>query len=211
MFTHQLDLRPMSPNDVEKVARLHAESFPDSRSTRLGMPFLVKMYTWFVLKQPRLACVAIMNGQIIGFVTGAIGGSSRKIFRYAWREISLAFVRNPTLIMSSGMFEAWPSYLHGLLPSSKSVVSQSVSSTDKIKAVLTSIAVSPSARGRQAGKALVAAFEQAAQACGASRFGLGVELDNHPARRLYESCGWILAKEDTSTNSANYIKEIGKI
>jgi ribosomal protein S18 acetylase RimI-like enzyme len=41
---------------------------------------------------------------------------------------------------------------------------------------------------------------------GADYASLGVESDNHHARRMYERCGWALVHEDRTKNFANYRK-----
>ena len=56
-------LRPMQEQDQEAVVAIHVESFPGSRSTRLGASFLRKMYRWFVSTQPDLSIVATLEGQ----------------------------------------------------------------------------------------------------------------------------------------------------
>lgn len=201
-------VRPMCADDIDDVVTIHCESFLNSRSTKLGRPFLRKMYLWFVQYQRGLSFVAEIDGRIVGFVTGGIGGSSRKIFRFALFEILWAFLRHPGLILQSDMFEQWSSYLWSLLPRKRKATSLS-ENPRFVKGTLDSIAVSPRARGRNVGKSLVSAFENAAREQGATLLSLGVEYNNLTARRLYESCGWELAREDAKSNSANYIKRVG--
>jgi len=194
--------------DIDKVAAIHRESFPNSRSTQLGSPFLRKMYRWCVDKQPELAFVAVADGQPVGFVTGAIGGYSRRVFRYAFLEILWGFIRRPRLFLRREMFELWHSYIKGLLPGYGSTPQSGSTNIGHVKASLASIAVSNEVRGKSVGKSLMSAFEIAAQQQGAALLGLSVERDNVAARRLYESCGWGLTREDDAHNSAYYIKEI---
>ena len=197
----------MREADIEAVVAIHRQSFPDSRSTKLGKPFLRKMYRWFVTYQPDLAFFACKDGQPAGFVTGAIGGSTRKIFRYALWEIMRGFLRHPGFLLRPEMFEAWRGFLLGIIPRYKKAGFNAGENTATRKATLDSIAVSPHARGENMGKALVDTFEVAAVNLGATVLALGVERDNLAARQLYESCGWELLKEDKKTNSANYSKE----
>ena len=201
---------PICTSHINDVVTIHCKSFPNSRSTQLGKPFLRKMYRWFVLYQPKSAFIAEVDGQPVGFVTGAIGGSSRKIFRYAFLEILWAFLRRPGLFLQPDMFEQWHSYLWGIVPPKRKPRLVS-GNPEFVKATLDSIAVSPHARGKNVGKSLVSAFENAARLQGATILRLGVERDNMAARRLYESCGWELAREDAIHNSANYIKEIRRV
>ena len=201
-------IRPMRAEDIDQVAAIHCECFPDTRSTRLGISFVRKMYRWFCEKQPELAFVAEIDCQPIGFVTGAIGGSGRKIFRYAFGEVIGGFLRHPGLLLKMEMFEAWQSYLSGLFPRKRNTGQIPTGNETTVKAVLASIAVSPAGRGKKAGRALVSAFEEAARNQGATTLALGVEYDNSAARRLYEDCGWALTREEAGNNSANYIKVI---
>ena len=201
-------IRPVTAVDIPHMVAIHCASFPTSRSTQLGLPFLQRMYRWYLTYQAPLSFVAELDGQIVGFVTGAIGGSSRKIFRYALRQIMGAFLRQPSLFFRSGMLEHWSGYLSGLLPKYKSGRQTVTEKGASVKATLDSIAVTPEARGTNVGKALVRAFEQAAVEQGATILGLGVELDNKGAQKLYESCGWKLARQNPAQNAANFIKEL---
>ncbi len=201
-------IKSMREADLDAVVTIHRQSFPDSRSTKLGKPFLRKMYHWFVTFQPELAFVACIDGRPSGFVTGAIGGSSRKIFRYALWEILGGFLRHPVLLLQPEMFDYWYSYLSSFAPKYKKTNPQALDKQTFVKATLDSIAVSPRARGKDIGKSLVRAFENAAQQKGATIVALGVERDNITARRLYESRGWKLMKENEKVNSAKYSKSI---
>ena len=68
-------IRLMDIADINKVSAIHSECFPTSRSTRLGMPFVRRMYQWYVLDQPGLSFVAILNEEIVGFVAGVVATS----------------------------------------------------------------------------------------------------------------------------------------
>jgi ribosomal-protein-alanine N-acetyltransferase len=57
---------------------------------------------------------------------------------------------------------------------------------------LTSIAVAPGAAGAGLGQCLLAALETEAVAAGAQRMRLEVHADNAPARKLYETRGYLL-------------------
>jgi len=209
--TLNFTLRPMRYPDVSAVVQIHTEGFPNSRSTKLGKPFLRKMYRWFLSNYPDLAIVAAADGQLLGFVTGGIGGSSSRIFRYAFLEIVWGFLRHPGLFLQAGMFEAWRAYLAALAPWRGRAAPAAQPAPAPVKATLDSIAVSNHARGKNVGQALVGAFEDAARRQGATYLRLGVEYDNTAARRLYETCGWELEREDAAHNSTNYIKVIRRV
>ncbi len=206
-------IRPMCNADINHVVRIHQEGFPNSRSTNLGKPFLRKMYLWFLTYYPELAFVAMIDEQAVGFVTGGVGGSSRRIFRYALLEILWGFLRRPWLLLQADMYEGWRSHLSGFMRrrGNSNIIPSTTGEAPFMRATLDSIAVSQQARGKHLGKSLVSAFEKAACQHGAIVLSLGVERDNTAARRLYESCGWALMRENVEMNSANYVKEIGSV
>lgn len=204
----ELTIKPMDASDISKVVGLHADSFPNSRSSKLGEPFLRKMYQWYFLYQPGLSFVAVLNAEIVGFVTGAIGGgTARRRFRYAFWQILWGFLCHPQYFLQTEMFEAWQVHLRGLFVSANGIQKPEAGKVEIVKITLDSIAVAPHARGRDVGRLLVSAFEQAAQEQGATFLGLGVESDNLNARHFYERCGWRLTRDDIEHNSANYVKE----
>lgn len=210
-------IRMMEVNDIEAVVSIHLASFPNSRSSRLGRPFLRKMYEWYMRYQPQLSFVAVLDDDVAGFVTGTYGwGGAQRRFRYTLWQIVFGFLRNPILLLSTEMFEAGPNFLRGLMmkQQNKPSTSQALNpvetaksfSPPPIKVALDSIAVHPSARGQNAGVALVEAFEQSARLLGGGYLSLGVEADNCSARRLYEKCGWSVVHENAENNSAGYCK-----
>ena len=115
-------IRPMDITDLPEVVMIHRDSFPESRSTTLGDAFLCKMYRWYVTYYPELAMVASTNSGVVGFVTGATGGSARRRFRYTIKEIVWGFLSHPRLLFHRKMFELWRSYLFGLLPRYRNVM-----------------------------------------------------------------------------------------
>jgi ribosomal protein S18 acetylase RimI-like enzyme len=98
--------------------------------------------------------------------------------------------------------------MRGLLP--KRLAESDQAGSTGVKAALDSIAVHPDARGLNAGRLLIDAFEKAAASQAATYLSLGVESNNSHARRLYERCGWVLTQDNIQKNSANYRKEIRK-
>ncbi len=207
MSNTNLCIRKMDAADISIVTEIHLESFPNSRSSKLGKPFLRRMYHWYILRQPTLSLIAILHSDIVGFVTGTFGwGGARRRFRYTFWQILLGIVRHPTLLFSAEIFDKWENFLRGLLPDPNRGTSQPDARGAKV--TLDSIAVHPIARGRNVGMELVNAFEHAASERGAGYLALGVESNNFAARHLYENCGWELVLNDEKNNSANYRKPL---
>jgi ribosomal protein S18 acetylase RimI-like enzyme len=212
MSTNQ-QLRLLQKSDISRVADIHCLIFPTSRSTRLGKLYVRKMFYWFLEKQPALSFVFESNGEIVGYLIGAIGGYGRKLFRYALFEIVLGLMTHPGLWLRRDTFMLWHSYLQSLNPAVWMAERRQNERQHAIplpvkRAALAGIGIIPEMRGRGISKLMVQAFEQAAISQGASLLGLSVEIDNLPARHLYEKCGWKLDASQTELKSMHYSKEL---
>lgn len=200
-------LRTMQITDLPMVCAIHQSQFPHARSTRLGLPFTRKMYTWFIKNQPELCFVAEQEGNITGFLVGTIGSYGRRLFRFALPEIMLGILMHPAMILQERTYNLWNSFLKGLLPRYGGTALRTPE-FQIISASLSSIAVTASAQGIGIGTQLVEAFEKGARWRGAKRLTLSVDMDNLPARRLYERCGWRMDREFAERNSVHYSKEL---
>ncbi len=186
-----MNIRPLRIEDLDAVTAVHLERFPESRSTSLGKPFLRKMYRWFIVNQPELALVATIDGRVVGFAVGSIGGYGRQIFRYALPEITWGLVRHPKLILRPSTFNLWKSFMRGLIPKSdkrKEAKPNNPGNAEVVDAWFASLAVSRSAQG--AGPFLIIAFERALKRKGAKLVAGTVLANNTVLRRVYENLGW---------------------
>jgi len=204
----QYEIVSMKKEDILEVANLHCLAFPQSRSTRLGRPYVRKMFRWFLKYQPGLCFIARHDEEIAGYVVGAIGGYGRKLFRYALFEIILGLLTHPNLWHKTETFMLWRSYAKGLLPNFKKANPGKVRINQTVSAALAGIGVIEAYQGQGIGKALTLAFEDAATCLGATRLTLSVHMNNTSARRLYESCGWVMDQENEEAQSAHYTKVI---
>lgn len=197
-------VRPMSLSDIDKAADIHCAVFPYSRSTKLGKMFVRRMYEWYVIYQPALSFVAILDGDVVGFATGAQGDTSDR-FRFSFFQIAWGFVSSPHLFWQSEMFEDWMGHFRGLLRIFRKKDVPAIQRGGS-KVTLDSIGVITSLRRKNIGGLLLQAFEEAAASTGAAFMRLGVENDNLSARCFYERQGWHLVYDDKENNSANYQK-----
>jgi len=196
-------------DDLNALTDLHCQAFPESRSTRLGKRYMRKMFRWFLEKQPKLCLGIEQEGQLAGYVVGAIGGYGRKIFRYAIIEVILGLLLHPGLWFRRGTFTLWHSYLQAFLPNKKPrAIPELREAPSVVNASLAGIGVAPKMQGKRIGKALMIAFEQAALSQGAGKLTLSVNMDNLAARRLYEGCNWKVDSEEPQRNSVHYSKTI---
>lgn len=199
-----MNIRLLTLEDIDAATAIHLERFPDSRSTQLGKPFLRRMYRWFIVNYPDLALTATVDGRVVGFAVGSIGGYGRRVFRYALPQVMWGLVRHPDLLLTPRTFYLWKSYLRAFVPAPKK---EKAGPNDPgiVQAWFASLAVSKSAQG--SGVALIVAFEGAAKRKGADIISHTVRKDNIVAQRLYDGLGWQKALHDGSSGVA-YSKRI---
>ena len=207
-MTMNVVVEPMRMDDINDAVGLHMRAFPDSRSTKLGKVYVKKMFCWFLEYQADLSLAARKDGEIIGYVIGAVGGYGRKLFRYAFFEVVFGLLSHPGLWFQSETFLLWESYLKGLLPEKTTASANEINPHQAKKAALAGIAVDPDQRGQKIGTTLVIAFETAAANLGVDKLTLSVHSDNLSARRLYDRCGWTMDSENQAANTVHYMKVI---
>ena len=209
MKEENIYVRLMKLMDLAQVVEIHQISFQSSRSTKLGKPFLRKMYEWYVIYQPNLSFVVEKEGAIVGFLTGTGGyEGGRRRFNYCLPFIILGLLYNPSLLFSENMFYGWKYYLQGIYQKKNVQKVVSAKKTKKKKYVLDSIAVHPNSRGLGIACKLINTFEKAAKEHGADYLTLGVERDNLSAIQLYEKNGWNFERADRNSSSTHYVKKI---
>jgi GNAT superfamily N-acetyltransferase len=88
------------------------------------------------------------------------------------------------------------------------LVSAFVAAEDGTRTELVSMWVAPQARGQSVGRQLVAAVTGWALRHGAASIRLWVTETSDPARRLYESCGFVYSGERQSLASDSSLTEV---
>lgn len=207
MSSETVLIRQMNQSDLDSVTRIHMNKFPGSRSTKLGKPFVKKMYQWFVKHHPYLSLVAEVEGNIVGFMVGSIGGYGRNIFRYSIFQIIWGLISHPGIIFQKDTYTLWSSFIKGLIPYSQKNPKKENTNTDSpaINAALSSMAVSDGFQGKGIGRALVLTVEAHALELGANSSTHSIEKKNLAAQHLLKSCGWTVDYENNQ--SYHFIKK----
>lgn len=179
-------IRPALDSDLASVIRLHREAFPAAFMTTLG-PLFLRAYYRLVLAFPgHILLLAEETGVCLGLVAGFIGPAA------FYREMKR---RRPAFLpaLAAGLLR------HPLLAPRALLRERQVSAagrpepaTDKDTCELSSIAVSPKARGRGVGALLTRRFAEDASRRGAQRIVLTTDADGNDAvNHFYLSLGFI--------------------
>lgn len=184
-----MEFRPVRRGDAASLARLHAAAFPDFFLSTLGEGFLTEFYSGFPDDDTAVTVLAHQGGRVQGCVVGTVepAGFFKRLLKRRFLGFAVqsakASLRNPAAI---------PRLVRGL-------VYRGDSPPEAPGALLSSICVSPDARGTGVGKTLTRRWmEQVAQR--------GVELaylttdaeDNEAVNSFYLGLGWVLRQSFTT-------------
>lgn len=180
---------PVRATDASALARLHRESFPGFFLSQLGEPFLREFYLGFVDDPSAISVVARdATGHPVGAVVGTVEpqGFYKRLLRRRLLGLGLASaraaVRRPRSI--------------GRLLRGASYRGEAGEAGTPEGALLSSICTEPRLQGTGVGRRLVAEWEQAATAKGATSAHLSTDaMANEGANAFYHQCGWRLDTE----------------
>ncbi len=176
---------PLQPAQLDQVLTVHLQSFPGFFLSFLGPRFLREFYRSFLDDPAGMAFVAVdEQGRVQGVVAGpqSPDGYFRRLLKRRWWAFCLAstgaVLRRPTIVPR--LFRAV--FYRGEAPSGPP------------RALLSSIAVAPSAQGQGVGRLLVNAWVAEARRRGCTGCFLTTDRDGNDAvNTFYQRLGWRLA------------------
>lgn len=174
----------IDPSLLDEVASLHKNLLSGFLSG-LGVSFLRELYRALVLLEPDVQIVVLLDGKVIGFVSGTV--NSKTLFRRVLlanplgilKELIGAVVKRPYLLKKLFRVFSYPGFTE----------------QEMIKAELLSIAVDERFRGQRMGKILVDALSREFVKEGISSFKVSVWKDL-PANGFYKKMGFRFLKAE---------------
>lgn len=192
-------------SDLGELATLHASAFPDSFSTRLGKPFLIRSFQWY-LADSRCFLFHLRNREntMVGYCGGMESvpgqpGSTSSMIQFAFHEALRGIVIRPWLLLHPELRANWPLVVRNLarrlrLNPSRSNRPSDITApplpTPQKRIGLVVIGVSPQNRKQGLGQHLLQEFERRARERNAHEVYLTVREENLQARKAYEKSGW---------------------
>lgn len=179
-----MKIQPLAPEHVENVVRLHLDAFPSFFLCFLGPRFLREFYKSFLYDSQGLAFVAVENGGgILGVVVGPLdpGDYFRRLLKRRWWAFCLA---------SLGYVMRRPSEAPRIF---RAITYRGESPPGPIRALLSSIAVRPSAQGCGVGRMLTLRWIEEARRRGATGCYLTTDAEgNDRVNTFYGALDWKL-------------------
>jgi ribosomal protein S18 acetylase RimI-like enzyme len=183
-----LQILRMAVSDVPDVVRVHLTAFPGFFLSFLGPRFL-SLYYEECVKQGEIASVAIIQGQLAGFVMGSAHPAQFYSGLVRRRALRFAAIALPAVIKQPRIA------LRVARALSKPKDAQRIDGT----ATLMSLGVAPDRRGQGIGSKLVAAFLAEARARGSSRVDLTTDqAQNEKTNEFYRRMGFVVGREITT-------------
>ena len=207
-------VRAMEKRDILQVVKIFSDQFPKSPWTRLGSQYIHKAFLWHLDNLPQLAMVSEVDSQVTGLIVGArysYRAYYLQITRFAIKEFFMGLARRPWLIFNQLYSSQLIASFKNRQAAKNNPSGNDAHNTSGKKAILTFVAVSKSGQGKGIGTCLLKAFEQAAFREGFEILSLYTELDNYPARRLYEKNGWVVSHTNPRRNMIYYSKRLSRL
>lgn len=204
-----VEVRAATNADLGDTARLHAQLLPMGLFPQLGVRFLRRWQSSFLLERRGIALVGVeQDGTVAAFLLGSADQNGQLRALVADRRQVAALVvtgvlgllRQPPLAVWFVRTRAWR-YARRLLSlgraAAPALASPAVAPqlSERRVAVLTAVAVEPRLRGQHVGAELVRQFLQQAVARGATVAELVVDTGPDGAVAFYERLGWTAGGE----------------
>lgn len=192
-------MRAMARGDLAFAAKLQMRYLNHGLFPALGNGFLQRYLGTFISSPYAVALVVERNGSPAGFLVGTL--RDREHYRYVIRQcgVSLALRGIPALLVQPAV--AWRflrtralRYIRGVVRLGRTRTSGGQPSS-KEDAVLSHMAVLPTARGLGVGKRLVRAFCDEVRRSGVPGVRLTTRTNAAGASGFYERLGWCYVSE----------------
>jgi len=177
-------------HDLEQVANIHLNAFPQAALTRLGREAIRRYYEWQLIGPHNcLALGAFANDSMVGFCfAGTFRGSFTGFIRKNKNFLIFRVITHPWLLLNS-------LFINRVRLAVKSLWKRKVSSpSDTVKKEpsfgILAIAVDPDFQGNNFGYLLLSKSEKYSSLSGYTKMHLTVHPDNSNAVKFYIRNGW---------------------
>jgi GNAT superfamily N-acetyltransferase len=207
-------------SDLKKMAKCHKSAFPNSLSSKLGILFIKKMLSWYIIDQRGVIFHISENNRIIGYCGGIIfkeaglSGAATSITQFCFKTLIFSYILRPWLIFHSDNFKRI-SFIKrnvflkmGLVKNENSnynIISSPKTPFQPLLGLVV-IGVDSKFQGKGIGSVLLMEFERLAKIDKVHKIYLSVKSKNIQAIKVYEKNGWI--KGSRNEDSLTMYKEL---
>jgi ribosomal protein S18 acetylase RimI-like enzyme len=192
------DVRDAVPADLDRVAQLHVDAFPDSVLGHLGVEAVRRSYLWQMEGPHDLtALVGMVDGRVEGFLFGGVfrGSTIGFVKKEKW-FLAGQVARHPSVMLGRMGWDRIGLALRLLRTRWTAPTPEDPTSVPTSSFGVLAIAVDPAAQGHGIGRSLMDVATARARSGGFTSMHLSVHPENAPAIAFYRSIGWSEVPED---------------
>ncbi len=188
--------------DLNRIACCHKEVFPKSLTSKMGVPYLEKIFSWYLSTEKAFLFFIEDQGNVVGYAGGMIvdgtlaHGSASSLAQHTFYDSIKALLVRPWLFLHPDFLSRYALFARNVLTRirnkfRRSEVRSAVKPLEPYVGLVV-IGVHPSFQGKGYGSAILTEFERKTIQHGLKRMLLTVNVDNEQAIKSYKRNGWMV-------------------
>jgi ribosomal protein S18 acetylase RimI-like enzyme len=207
-----MEIKLAKMSDIFEISKCQQKAFPKSLSSKLGLKFIQKMISWYILDERGiLFFISDENNIVLGYCGGIITknaketGAATLITQFGFNLFLGSLIKKPWLIFHTELLAKTPFLFRNIL------VKLGFSTFKKIGKInveefkprwgLVVIGVNPDFGGLGIGTKLLLEFEHMARLDQVNEITLSVKRTNKNAITVYEKNNWKIYSSDNTSLS----------
>jgi ribosomal protein S18 acetylase RimI-like enzyme len=206
-----MEIKQASPVDLKVIAVCHRSAFPYSLTSKMGVKYLEKIFSWYLSTDKAFLFFLKENDQIVGYAGGIIvdgtlaHGSASSMTQHTFNDAVKALMFRPWLLLHRDFVTRYGLFTRNIVTRLRNkfrkVEIRSAVAPKEPHVGLVVIGVDPAFQGKGYGSQLLQEFERVSKNLGFDKMMLTVRSDNSNAIKSYERNGWSISKvEGVSTS-----------
>lgn len=186
--------------DLTRIAECHKSVFPYSLTTKMGVRYLSKIFSWYLSSDKTFLFFIEEEGQVVGYAGGMIvdgtlaHGSASSLTQHTFNDSIKTLLMRPWLFFHPEFVSRYALFARNIFTRirnkfRKNEVRSAVKPVEPY-AGLVVIGVHPTFQGKGYGSAILVEFEKRTAQYGLKRMLLTVNTGNAKAVASYKRNGW---------------------
>lgn len=206
---------PAHQKDLNRIACCHREVFSSSLTSKMGVPYLEKIFSWYLSTEKAFLFFIEDHGKVAGYAGGMIvdgtlaHGSASSLAQHTFYDSVKALLVRPWLFFHPDFLSRYTLFTRNILTRirnkfRRSEVRSAVKPLEPYTGLVV-IGVHPSFQGKGYGSLLLKEFERISRQKGLNKMVLSVRTKNAQAIKSYVRNGWTISKVDGKSTSMEKI------
>ena len=190
--------------DLVSIAKCHAKAFPDSLTSKMGIHYLSKVFSWYLSTDKAFLFFLKENNQVVAYAGGILvdgtlaHGSASSLIQHTFNDAIIALIIRPWLLLHRDFISRYALLTRNIVTRLRNKFRKTeIRSTVAPKEPhvgLVVIGVDPAFQGKGFGAMMLQEFERQTLQYGFKKMILTVKTDNQKAIRSYSRNGWFASR-----------------